>query len=62
MSQYLTQQHQTAPLPPSDPRFRTLDSVILKLEAEPRQPHRAVLRWYKRWIERNVPAYEQGGR
>ncbi len=49
-------------LPPSDPRFRNLDSLIAALDEYPRQPRRAVLKLRKRLIERAVPAYEQGGR
>ncbi len=62
----LTQQHQAATLPPSDPRFKHLDLLISQLEEQPGQPRRAVLKLRKRWIERAIPAYSasqrQGGR
>ncbi len=53
-----------APLP-SAPQFRDLDRLILQLEAQPRQPRRAVLKLRKRWIERSIPAFTpqaRGGR
>ncbi len=51
------QQHHAAPLPPSHPKFRSLDSVLLHLESQPRQPRKAVLKLRRRWIERAVPAF-----
>jgi hypothetical protein len=53
-STHLIQRHQAATLPPSHPKFRNLDSLILQIEAQPRQPRKAVLQLRKRWIERNV--------
>ena len=52
-----TERHQVATLPPSDPRFRNLDRLILQLEEQPRQPRKAVLQLRRRWIERNIPVY-----
>ncbi len=52
----LHNQSPTAPLP-SAPQFRDLDRLILQLEAQPRQPRKAVLKLRRRWIERSVPAF-----
>ncbi len=67
MSEQLTQRIQrydAAPLP-SDPRFKHLDSLLVALDDQRRQPRRAVLKLRKRWVERSVPAYtpqSQGGK
>ncbi len=53
-------------LPPSDARFKHLDSLLIALDEQPRQPRRIALQLRKRWIERAIPAYSasqrQGGR
>ncbi len=51
------QQHHAAPLPPSHPKFRSLDSVLLQIEAQRRGPRRTLLKLRKRWIERAVPSF-----
>ncbi len=64
-STHLIQRHQAATLPPSHPKFRNLDSVIIALDEQPKQPRKAVLQLQRRWIERNVPATSyptKGGR
>ncbi len=59
------QRYEAATLPPSHPKFRNLDSVIIALDEQPKQPRKAVLQLRRRWIERNVPATSyptKGGR
>jgi len=34
-----------------------IDRLIIALDAQPRQPKRAVLKLRKRWEERNVPVW-----
>ncbi|MDP9309440.1 MAG: hypothetical protein M3R24_00840 [Chloroflexota bacterium] len=53
----LTQRHQVATLPPSHPKFKHLDSLLIALEEQPLQPRKAVLKLRRRWIERVVPAF-----
>ncbi len=59
-STHLIQRHEAVPLP-SDPRFKHLDSLLIALDEQPRQPRRAVLQLRRRWIERAIPAYSAKG-
>ncbi len=64
-SAHLNQQHQAATLPPSHPKFRHFDSLLIALDEQPRQPQRAVLKLRKRFAERAIPAFTpqaRGGR
>ncbi len=52
-------------LPPSDARFKHLDSILIALDEQPGQPRRVLLKLRKRLAERAIPAFTpqaRGGR
>ena len=46
--------------PPSDLCFRQLDTIIIRLDEQPKAPRRWALRTKKAMIERHVPGYVPG--
>lgn len=43
---------------PCDPNIsRTIDRILVQLEADPKPLKRVMLRLLKRWIERHIPAF-----